>query len=327
MRRLAVLAACVGVVCGARAASPEPALRESVEVSRVLLDARVVGRGGVPVDGLTASDFVVRIDGRPARVEAADRVGPEPGQEARDGRLLVLFFQRHVEQTRTEGLLRIAPVVARMVDALDPEVWVAVAAFDSRLSLLTDFTRDHSRVAEVVRRDVVMGERPRWPLSEGGPSLAAALDSRDLRRAWSVETSLRLLAEALQPMPGAKSLAYFCTGLGRLTEGGIQVHRDFGPAMAALLRGRTAVFSLDLVQADLHSLQEPLRELSRATGGFYEKTYVLPSGDVRRLASAIEAHYVLTVESPVPRGGEHRVEVALARGVPGTVHARDRFAD
>ena len=50
-------------------------------------------------------------------------------------------------------------------------------------------------------------------------------------------------------------------------------------------------------------------------------------GNVHRLESALEGHYVLAIESPVPRRGEHRVTVELARGLHGTVHARDTFLD
>jgi len=318
-----------GCLLAALLLASAPSLQEQVEVSRVLLDARVVGRGGDPVLGLKPESFVVRVDGIPARVEAADWVGSGSAQApATTGpHLVVLFFQRHVESSRTEGLLRIAPMVARMVETLDPEAWIAVATFDSHLELYTDFTRDHAAVAEMVRRRVMFVDHPGMPAEGEGPSLVSRLDFRAMKKAYNVETALKLLATALEPMPGAKSLAYFCTGMGRLTSLGILSHRDFAPAIASLVRGRTAVFSLDLVQADLHSLEEPLRVLARATGGFYDKTYVLPIGDVHRLESALEGHYVLAIESPVPRGGEHRVSVELARGLHGTVHARDSFVD
>ena len=308
----------------------QPSLREDVEVHRVLIDARVVGRGGEPVLGLSAQDFVVRVDGLPARVDAVDWVGSGGSAAAassQEPRLVLLFFQRHVEASRTEGLLRIAPMVARLVEKLDPQDWVAVATFDSHLELYTDFTRDHATVAEIVRRHVMMIDHPGMPARGEGPSLVSRLDARAMRKAYNVETALNLLAVALEPMRGAKSLAYFCTGMGRLTSSGILAHRDFAPAIQSLVRGRTAVFSLDLVQADLHTLEEPLRLLARSTGGFYDKTYVLPLGDVHRLASALDGHYVLAVESPVPPGGSHRVKVELARGVHGTVHARDMFVD
>ena len=306
-----------------------PSVQEQVVVSRVLLDARVVGRGGDPVLGLTPEDFVVRVDGIPARVEAADWVGSgSAAVPATTGPpLVVLFFQRQVEESRAVGLLRIAPMVARMVESLDPNAWIAVATFDSHLELYTDFTRDHAAVADMVRRRVMFLDHPGMPPRGEGPSLVSGLDSRAMKKAYNVETALKLLASALEPMPGAKSLAYFCTGMGRLTSLGILQHRDFAPAVQALVRGRTAVFSLDLVQADLHSLEEPLRFLARTTGGFYDKTYVIPTGNVHRLESALEGHYVLAIESPVARRCEHRVTVELARGLHGTVHARDTFLD
>ena len=309
-----------------------PAVQEQVEVSRVLLDARVVGRGGDPMLDLRPDDFVVRVDGIPARVEAVDWVGDGSegggtGAVSSAPQLLVLFFQRQVEESRAVGLLRIAPILARMVEQLDPDTWVAVATFDSHLELYTDFTRDHARVADMVRRQVMFLDHPGMPKQGPGPSLVGKLDFRAMKKAYNIETALKLLATALEPLQGAKSLAYFCTGMGRLTSLGVLQHRDFAPAVQSLIRGRTAVFSLDLVQADLHSLEEPLRFLARTTGGFYDKTYVIPTGNVHRLASALTGHYVLAIESPVRSRGEHHVTVELAHGLHGTVHARDRFTD
>jgi len=310
-----------------------PSVQEQVEVSRVLLDARVVGRGGDPVLDLTPDDFVVRVDGIPARVEAADWVGDGNSDAGASGsassapQLLVLFFQRQMEESRAVGLLRIAPILARMVEELDPQTWVAVATFDSHLELYTDFTRDHAQVADMLRRHVMFLDHPGMPEKGQGPSLVGRLDFRAMKKAYNIETALKLLATALEPMDGAKSLAYFCTGMGRLTSLGILQHRDFAPAVQSLVRGRTAVFSLDLVQADLHSLEEPLRFLARTTGGFYDKTYVIPTGNVHRLASALTGHYVLAIESPVRSRGEHRITVELGHGLHGTVHARDSFVD
>src|SRR5262245_12685322 len=51
-----------------------PAYREHVDVTRVLVDARVVDRGWRPIRDLGPSDFVVRIDGRAARIESAEWV-------------------------------------------------------------------------------------------------------------------------------------------------------------------------------------------------------------------------------------------------------------
>ncbi len=47
-----------------------------VEVSRILTEVRVVDRSGEPVQGLTADDFRVTIDGRPAAVESVLWVPP-----------------------------------------------------------------------------------------------------------------------------------------------------------------------------------------------------------------------------------------------------------
>ena len=48
----------------------QPRYIERVDVARVLVDARVVDNTGGALLGLEPADFVVRIDGQPARVES-----------------------------------------------------------------------------------------------------------------------------------------------------------------------------------------------------------------------------------------------------------------
>src|SRR3954462_1244373 len=49
---------------------PKP-FTDRVDVERVLLDVRVTDGRGQPLEDLAKADFVVRIDGKPARVESA----------------------------------------------------------------------------------------------------------------------------------------------------------------------------------------------------------------------------------------------------------------
>ena len=59
------------------AAQQQPAVTERVDVSRVLIDVRVLGDEGGPVEGLGADDFEVRIGGEPVDVESALWLGAD----------------------------------------------------------------------------------------------------------------------------------------------------------------------------------------------------------------------------------------------------------
>src|SRR4029450_13088902 len=95
---------------------------ERVDVTRLIVDARVVDDRGNAVLGLTADDFHVKIAGKPVRVEPALWVGSHAGEDAeplaavpleRDtspapvGRLIVFVFQKDLEPSRIIGLMRV----------------------------------------------------------------------------------------------------------------------------------------------------------------------------------------------------------------------------
>ena len=66
------------MLMGASAFAQErPVYTERVEVTRLLLDTRVLDDRGQPVRGLTADDFIVKVGGKVARVESAAWVGGE----------------------------------------------------------------------------------------------------------------------------------------------------------------------------------------------------------------------------------------------------------
>ena len=59
------------------AAQQQPAVTERVDVSRVLIDVRVINDEGGPVAGLGPDDFDVRIGGEPVDVESALWLGAD----------------------------------------------------------------------------------------------------------------------------------------------------------------------------------------------------------------------------------------------------------
>jgi VWFA-related protein len=327
-------------------ARPEIALQEEVQVRRVLLDVRVTDRDGRAILGLGPGDFRVRVDGREVPVEAVDWVEPaadpeqsrpasvvsverEPDSPASRslGRMVLLLFQRSLHPSRIVGLMKLVPQAEAILERLDPDDRVAILTFGSHLKLYTDFTHDHERIRRILRTSIIQYDDPPDDPVADLDLLASRLDPRTGKDAASLEAGLRLIGEALEPLPGPKTLILLGWGMGQWVPSlGIVMRPDYEPALAALGRSRTTVFTLDITQADYHTLEHPLISLARATGGYYEKTHLFPRLVLERVAEAIRGHYVLAFENPSVWQGRHHVSVRLV-GKEGTVYHRDYFHD
>ncbi len=318
----------VGILPGLGAARQQPRYIERVDVARVIIDARVVDEAGGPVLGLVADDFKVKIDGKPVRVESATWAGvdsganrapaadlesaPVPGSQRSPGRLVVFLFQKSLESSRIVGLMRMLRESRDFLGTLMPEDRVAVLSFDSHLRVWTDFTSDRARLAPILERGVLLG-RP--PLVQTGlaPSLVERLEPAKGRGAYSIEKALQLIGEALEPLPGPKSVVLFGYGMGRLGMMGVTMEHDYEPARRALAAARASVFSLDVTDADYHSLEAGLQLVSEDTGGFYVRTHIFPALAMRRLAGALAGSYVLFVEKPAGERRTFAIDVQLTR--------------
>ena len=323
----AALAGCVVLGGGPAAAQQVPRFGERVSVARVIVDARVLDDWGNPVQGLSADDFRVRIDGQPAKVESAtwvgasDEAGPDPARaslpagpafEPGTGRLIVFLFQKDLEPSRIVGLMRMLARSRNLLATLGPADRIAILSFDSHLEIWSDFTSDRARLDRVLAHGLLLDAPPAVQTS-GVPSLLERLDRGAARHTYGIERALELIANALGPLPGSKSLVLVGHGFGRLTLGGVVMANEYGPARAALVGARTSVFSLDVTDADYHSLEAGLQVVAEDTGGFYTRTNVFPGQAIARLSGALAGYYVLFVEQPESRRDTHDVRVTLAR--------------
>ena len=347
-RPLAV-AALLAVSSSALTAQQRPFV-ERVEVARLLVDARVFDDRGGLIPDLQPSDFAVKIDGKPARVESAEWVGSfadsvqaatgevrEPRSRIADlrdepqagsrGHLVVFLVQKDLEPRRIIGLMQISQLVDKLLRPRASADRIAVVSFDSRLRIWTDFTNNIERVRSILSRDVIV-TRPGPVSASGDVSLMPTLDEGSARRIFSIEHALRLIAESLEPLPGAKSLVLLGYGFGRFDarSGGVLLMDGYEEASAALQRARVAVFTLNVTQAHYNSLQAGLQTVAAETGGMYASTYEFPTRAVERVSRALEGYYVLFVEKPDLERGEHRIEVRLA-GRKGTVIARSKYVE
>jgi VWFA-related protein len=333
----------LAALCFAAAASDQqPTVLPGVEVSRVVIDARIVDGRGRAIPALTRDAIRVEVDGRPVQLESVDWIDeagrgepepvlpspllrpPEPGHGA-PGRLLVFLFQKDFQRNRMKGLIRMKEYAAELVDSLSPRDRAAVLVFDSHLRLHEDFTNDRERLRRAIQHSALMEWPP--PLAPGPfPSLAATLDPKAARDAASPEDALIALGRALEPLPGAKSVLMFGWGLGRLVGGIVQMENNYPQARQALADARATVFSLDVTDADYHSLEVGLERVAEDTGGFYVKTHIHPGVAMARLTEALAGYYVLTFEKPPGPQGVHRVSVDLVAR-KGTVLARTSYVD
>jgi len=329
-------------------AAPPQELRtqETITVERVLVDVRVTNYGGDPILNLEPKDFRVRIDGVPAKVESVQWIPETTGARelaeldresaktsltvpAPAGRLLIFFFQTDFarENVRITGQMKILPYADQLLDSLEPEDRVAVVSFDSHLKFRLDFTDDHEAIRKAMRASLAIDDPPRPPVVPM-PSLARALDDASLHKAVDADRALFLLGNALLPIPGPKSLILFGWGLGKLSGGRVVMDRRYAIAQRALEASRTSVFSIDITQADWHSLSAGLAKAADDTGGFYADTFHFPQLAIERLQRALEGHYELEVRRPETKvHGIHSIEVEVPSHRSAMVMSRRTFVD
>lgn len=323
-------------------------MQEQITVERILVDARVTDDRGNPITGLTAADFRVRIDGKPASVASSEWI-PETAaarelanvdaaiadvntsldQPAPRGRLLIFFFQTDFERNslRVTGQMQTVVNANDWIDWLDPEDRVAVLSFDSHLKFRLDFTNNKDHIKDAMEQALLTNEPPP-PRTVPMPALAKRLDRDEMRKAGSPEAALIILANALRPIPGPKSIILFGWGLGRLTPNGVMMESKYGAARQALESARASVFSIDFTQADFHSLQGGLGKVADDTGGFYAKTFHFPKIAVDRLQKTLAGHYELEVRKPDTKiRGAHTIEVEVPSQRRATVLARSSYID
>jgi VWFA-related protein len=335
--------------------TPAPArpgtFTEEARVERVVIDAHVTDNYGEPIRDLTTADFVVKVDGKRVPLESVEWVSaanpesetphageiawtdaptmPEPVLAYPPGRVIVLFYQTDHEPLRINGFLRMAQYTDHFLESIVETDRVAVVSFDSHLKLRQDFTNSHEKIRGAMLACLRTAEPARI---EPGPfpSLARNFDYAKAKKAVTPERGLDLVARALEPIPGGKTMLFFGWGLG--TIGGISgaipdEQKDYVRALRSLSAARVNIFTLDITDADYHTLEWRLDDVSQATGGVYQKTHLFPQAVLDRVTRAISGRYVLVFVKPnLPRGW-HDVQVTLAGKRKGNVAARSYYED
>jgi VWFA-related protein len=334
---------------GTRSEESIPRSQESITIERILIDARVTDRDGDPILELTPADFRVKIDGKLAKVESVEWI-PETSvarelasverpqaaatdanvieEPAPQGRLLVFLFQTDFARNRGRigGQMKINGYIDEMLETLEPEDRVAVLSYDSHLKFRLDLSNEKSKIREAMRSALLIDDPPP-PQMVPMPRLGGRLNRDEMKKVSNPETALIVIANALRPIPGPKSLVLFGWGLGYLLNGRVMMGPDYAAARRALESARVACFSLDFSEADGHDLAVGLATAAADTGGFYASTFRFPQMAMDRLTKTLSGHYELEVRKPDTKiVGAHTIEVDV-RAKNAVVMARTSYVD
>ena len=325
----------IGVLAVATAGAQETPtpFGATVEVRRIVTEVRVVDVDGSPVLGLGPEDFKVKVGGDLVEVESvlwipstADAAAESAAQMTEgtiedrpplqpEGRLIVILFQVDYapRPSRTVGLVRMAPRASEFVADLGAGDKVALFVYSSHLQLRADFTDDHEIIAEMVTTSEVLHGKMESP-GPASPSLAEHFDIEEGKDAASMARALELIGQALEPIPGTKSLVFFGYALGRMSAGHrVTIDDGYRRAMETLSAARTSVFSLDVTDADYHSLEIGLRAVAEDTGGFYVRTHIFPDFAMKKLVKVISSYYELSIIPPPDLDDEYTIKVSVDR--------------
>lgn len=331
---------------------------DEITVELFSVPVRIFDTFGEPIRGLEPEDLKADIGGRPVPITHVDWVSPRavpegpgarqtaPGETASDDtdareaaawadwywegkasdrgpkpRVIVFFVQADFEPSRVRGHLRLLPLVRELIAGLEPEDRIALLTFDSHLRMWHDLTTDHAQVAETLYDAVRPGGTPKLPEPRGrGPFLRPKFDVAEARRVANAETALGMTAEALVPLDGRKEIIFLGWGLGEFRGGAVHMTQDYGRAVDALFRARATVSVLDVTEADWHALEFGLKNVAKATGGTYQRTFHFASQATKRLARQLQGYYVVYLDRQAAPQAKGRVHIRLEQGPGQVVH-------
>ena len=314
-----------------RAAGTAPAdisLNERIRVAEVLLDVLVTDRKGNVIQDLGAEDFVVLHDGEEQEVtSAAFYGGPDEfsatggGATTRTDRYFILMF--HDQRMQAPFLAGPQMDNARWLkrwieEELQPNDQVAVFAYQARLKVYLDFTRDRDDVVAAVdaasqgKRDLEPRATRSAPVFDpNSPSLVVNLPKgKELaRRSRKLQQALELLGEAAAGIAGRKNLVMFSLGFGEVGQfGSYTPDARYYPQMRESLNaGNVAVYTVDTMGSRRRSiasgsLNDSLSLISNDTGGHYYANFTNIMTPMRQVAEENQGYYLVSFRSEYEAG-------------------------
>ena len=334
MHRPAFLtAALLTLALGGSPIAQQPTFKSGVDLIR--LDVHVVGDDGTPVKDLTADDFDVKVNGKPAPVRAlqfldlarTERTASEEAryrdvstnQESLRGRLTILVID---ESSLPEDTRPLMASLAKYLKTLGPEDLTALIALP-RPGLWHDFTRNTSELEALLLRTssrVALDQPARFPIGAGPTSGSVAIDRGEVPTgsnqvpSWigaspteerDIFYALQALARRLKTVAGPKTLILISSALPPSI--GLDDYHDFAKDAAAarltiyILKPHMFVAS---ATGNVTGIGTPFEGttgidfLAGLTGGVVLNAVARATGVVERIGRETSGSYVIGVEPP-----------------------------
>ncbi len=328
-----------------RAAGTAPAdvsLNERIRVAEVLLDVLVTDRKGNVIEGLGAEDFVVLHDGDEQEVTSASFYGGpselsatgEGGTTRTDRYFILMFHDQRMQAPRLAApQMDNARWLKRWIEEeLQPNDQVAVFAYQARLKVYLDFSRDRDEILAAVdaaargKRDLEPWTTRSEPeFDPNSPSLIVNLPKgKELaRQSRKLQQALELLGEAASGIAGRKNLVMFSLGFGEIGQFGSYTPdaRYYPPMREALNAGNVAVYTIDTMGSTRRSiasasLNDSLSLISNETGGHYYANFTNIMSPMRQVAEENQGYYLLSFRSEYEAGtqGYRNIKVKVRDG-------------
>ena len=263
----------------APAEAGQPVLRTSSDLVRI--DVEVTDRSGKPLKGLKADQFAVTDDGQAQKVSifsyedieaveaapdtdskpivlavdsATDAAAEAEGEQARDRRLMVLFFD--LTSLGNDDLIRAHDAALKFVkQQMSNADLVSVVSFSSNLRVLSDFTNDRDRLNKAIAR-LLPGvssqlANPLYAAAQNGEydvqqdnGAAFTADETEFN-VFNTDQKLEAIegmANVLGVIPGRKSVIEFTGGV---TQTGEENRTQLRAATDAANRANVSIYSID----------------------------------------------------------------------------------
>jgi len=324
----------------------ESRVTERVDVNVVRVDATVTDSRGNQILGLEKGDFVVKENGVEQAVETLDYftnrrllTAPEGSagfkvERVKEERYFIIFLQKPGSTRFISDVIEARNAAIDFVEKeLLPEDKVAIASYDVRLKLFSDFTSDKRALKAALidaGRFSVGITAPQREASS--PSILRNLDiDRMIGDTGRIYDALELLANAVQPIPARKVLVFFTPGVGTPSDFSPDIAENedylYQPMIRALNRANVSVFAINLLRSVRpHATESTVQRMASETGGEYFRNIVNFRTPLRRIENLNNGYYLLTYTSRKPLGtsGYQKINVSL-RNREFRVKAREGY--
>ncbi|HVT02972.1 MAG TPA: VWA domain-containing protein [Thermoanaerobaculia bacterium] len=292
--------------------------QEKANVNLVLLDVTVTDKSGHQILGLTKDDFVVRENGTSRSVDSADYFtnrrlltsteenAPFPVERVRQERYFVILFQSvpdpEFQRRFRSDLQQAKRAAAEFIDKkMLPEDRVAVLGYDFRLKVFSDFTADKAQLRSSLDDAVSysLGLKD-VPANAGDVSILRNIDRKKMIDGTGrIYDGLRLLGDALRPIPARKVLILFSPGIGEPSSFSNDIAEPeelrYRPMVEALNSADVTVFPIHYLRdVQFHATENTLSRLASETGGEFFHQVVSFSTPLKRIENASSGYYLLS---------------------------------